>query len=69
MATQGRGKVLWFNEIEGRGYILSECQKRIYVHYSAIKSSNKFKTLKTGQDVEYRLFPGKSFLQAREVRV
>lgn len=65
---KGKGKVLWFNEYEGRGYILSDSSQKIYVHYSSIQSKSKFKKLKKDQDVEFVLHPGEDFLQTKEVR-
>ena len=47
-----RGKVKWFNNEKGYGFI--ECQnlEDIFVHYSAIDKQG-FKTLKEGEKVEF----------------
>jgi len=63
------GKVLWFNKVEGRGFILSENKEKVYVHYSAIQSKDKFKILEKGQEVNFTLFEGIHFLQAEKVKV
>ena len=51
MAT---GKVKWFNESKGFGFIEQESGEDVFVHYSAIQSEG-FKTLTEGQDVEFEL--------------
>lgn len=54
------GKVKWFNESKGWGFIEpDEGGDDIFVHYSAIASEG-FKTLKEGQKVEYELKEGKN---------
>jgi CspA family cold shock protein len=51
MAT---GKVKWFNESKGFGFIEQESGEDVFVHYSAIQGDG-FKTLAEGQDVEFEL--------------
>jgi len=51
MAT---GKVKWFNESKGFGFIEQESGEDVFVHYSAIKGDG-FKTLTEGQTVEFEL--------------
>jgi len=54
------GKVKWFNESKGWGFIEPEDGgDDIFVHYSAIVADG-FKTLKEGQEVQYELRPGKN---------
>lgn len=54
------GKVKWFNEGKGWGFIEpDEGGDDIFVHYSTIASEG-FKTLKEGQKVEYELTEGKN---------
>jgi CspA family cold shock protein len=60
------GKVIWFNELEGRGYIKQSDGHRVYVYYSAIQMDG-FKTLKKDQPVSYTLYEGDKFLQADKV--
>jgi len=47
-----RGKVKWFNEKKGYGFITPDDGPDIFVHYSAI-SGEGFKTLVEGDEVEY----------------
>ncbi len=51
MAT---GKVKWFNESKGFGFIEQESGEDVFVHYSAIQGDG-FKTLAEGQEVEFEL--------------
>jgi CspA family cold shock protein len=51
MAT---GKVKWFNESKGFGFIEQDSGEDVFVHYSSIQSDG-FKTLAEGQAVEFEL--------------
>jgi len=61
-----RGKVKWFNDAKGFGFIELEGESDVFVHYSAIQSEG-FKTLKQGQDVEFEIKDGDKGLQAAKV--
>ena len=62
-----RGKVKWFNNEKGYGFIEhSEGSEDIFVHYSAILSDG-FKTLVEGQYVEFELVRTDKGLQAKNV--
>ncbi|MBN1498696.1 MAG: cold shock domain-containing protein [Spirochaetes bacterium] len=49
-----QGKVKWFNDQKGFGFITSEDGKDYFVHHSGINSSG-FKTLKEGADVDFEI--------------
>lgn len=49
-----RGKVKWFNESKGFGFIEQESGEDVFVHFSAIQGEG-FKTLKEGQEVEFEI--------------
>jgi CspA family cold shock protein len=51
------GKVKWFNNSKGYGFIEQEGGGDIFVHYSAIQGDG-FKTLNEGQDVEFEIARG-----------
>ncbi len=46
------GKVKWFNEAKGYGFIQMDDGTDVFVHYSGIKGEG-FKTLQEGQEVEF----------------
>ena len=46
------GKVKWFNDRKGYGFIISPDGKDVFVHFSEIQMDG-FKTLKENQEVEY----------------
>jgi cold shock protein len=67
MAT---GKVKWFDGKKGFGFITpNDGSSEVFVHFSAIKSDNEYKTLKEGMDVEYEVTAGKKGPQAADVKI
>ena len=64
-----RGKVKWFNNAKGYGFIEQEDGPDVFVHYSAIiDNSQGFKTLKQNQEVEFEIVEGPKGLQAADVK-
>ena len=51
------GKVKWFNESKGFGFITREDGVDIFVHYTSIQG-NGFKTLSEGQEVSFEIADG-----------
>jgi cold shock protein len=60
------GKVKWFNDSKGYGFIEQESGEDVFVHFSAIKQDG-FKTLKTGEKVEFEITQGPKGPQAANV--
>jgi cold shock protein len=61
------GKVKWFNESKGYGFIEPEGGGRdVFVHYSAIQGEG-YKTLSEGQTVEFEIIQGEKGPQASNV--
>lgn len=61
------GKIKWFNNDKGYGFIEGENDEDIFVHYSAIKQDG-YKSLSEGQIVEYELLETEKGLQAINVK-
>lgn len=62
------GKVKWFNESKGFGFIESETEGDVFVHFSAIQTEG-FKTLAEGQRVTFDVTKGKKGPAAENVRI
>jgi CspA family cold shock protein len=52
-----QGKVKWFNESKGYGFITTEKDGDVFVHYSNIQG-NGFKTLTEGEAVSFDIEQG-----------
>ncbi len=62
-----RGKIKWFCNSRGYGFICEEGREEdIFVHYSAIQGEG-YKSLQDGEDVEFRLCEGEKGLHAQDV--
>ena len=61
-----KGKVKWFNDNKGYGFIEQEQGDDVFVHFSAINMDG-FKTLAEGQPVEFELKTGEKGLAANNV--
>ena len=60
------GKVKWFNETKGYGFIKQDSGRDIFVHYSEIQEDG-YKTLAEGETVEFELREGSKGLEATNV--
>ncbi len=63
-----RGRVKWFNNEKGYGFIEYKENEDIFVHYSAI-SQEGYKSLSEGQYVEFNLVETSKGYQALDVVV
>lgn len=62
------GRVKWFDEKKGFGFIEQEGGTDVFVHFRAIEGQG-FKTLADGQEVEFEVESGQKGPQAVNVKV
>jgi|UniRef100_A0A7V6A3H2 CspA family cold shock protein len=62
------GRVKWFNESKGYGFISQDNGPDVFVHFSAIQMEG-FKVLKENQEVEFEVVQGAKGPQAAHVVV
>lgn len=66
--TVHRSIVKWFDAKKGYGFIVHpDGASDVFVHYSSIDTERRFKTLRTGQTVEFELKDGPKGLHAHNV--
>ena len=62
-----KGKVKWFNDAKGFGFLEQENGEDVFCHFSAI-TGDGFKSLQEGDEVEFDVTNGPKGLQAANVR-
>ena len=61
------GTIKWFNNAKGYGFIREDGREEdVFVHYSAIQGEG-YKSLKNGEEVEFKLSDGPKGLHALDV--
>ena len=68
MSNRQTGTVKWFNDEKGYGFITPQSGDDLFVHFKSIQS-DRFKSLKEGQQVTFVATRGQNGMQAEEVQV
>jgi len=68
MSTRIQGEVKWFNSEKGFGFLTQAGGTDVFVHYSAIRG-NGYRSLNTGDKVEFDIVDGRKGKQAENVTV
>lgn len=61
-----QGRVKWFNDEKGFGFIQRDAGEDVFVHFSAIEGTGR-RSLKDGQAVSFEISQGQKGLQAEKV--
>ena len=67
MEDRKTGKVKWFNNSKGFGFIELAEGDDVFVHFSGIRDSGGFRSLEEGQKVEFNVTKGQKGPQAEDV--
>ncbi|MBS1261251.1 MAG: Cold shock-like protein CspC [Calditrichaeota bacterium] len=62
-----QGRVKWFNEAKGFGFIERDGERDVFVHYTAIDGTG-FRKLVEGEEVEFEVVDGEKGPAAKSVR-
>jgi CspA family cold shock protein len=63
-----KGTVKWFNPKKGFGFVVNETGADVFVHYTSIHGDG-FRSLKSGQAVEYTELCSDKGLHGKDVRI
>ena len=61
------GKIKWFDNKKGFGFIAQDSGKDVFVHHTAIVGSG-FKTFEEGDEVSFEIIPSDKGLKAQNVQ-
>ncbi len=61
-----KGKIKWFDNKKGYGFIVPENGKEVFVHHTAIKAEG-YRSLAEGEEVEFDIVQGPKGEQAANV--
>ena len=62
-----KGIVRWFNADKGYGFISTENDGDVFVHYTALEDTGEYRKLDEGQEVEFEIVEGEKGPQAANV--
>jgi CspA family cold shock protein len=62
-----QGVIKWFDPKKGYGFITTDGQPDIFVHWRNIKTDEQFKTLEDGEAVQFDVIQGAKGLAAENV--
>jgi|JI10StandDraft_1071094.scaffolds.fasta_scaffold891487_2 CspA family cold shock protein len=63
------GRVLWFNESKGYGFIEHDDGREVYFHYTAIAERGEDKRVANGNSVSFDLFQTNIGWEASNIRI
>lgn len=63
-----KGTVKWFNATKGFGFITTEENRDIFVHYTALEDNGDYRKLEENEIVEFDIVDGPKGLQAANVK-
>lgn len=64
--SRTNGRVKWFNDVKGYGFIERDGGSDVFVHYSAIQADG-FRTLKPNDEVQFDVEEGPKGVHASNV--